>query len=85
MRLIDRRSATLGLLLAGYAGYYVCRSNLPVGQVMIGDDQIDADRTEHALERHPHVAEIGLVIAHPDRVPGVAIHHRDRDFALRDL
>jgi OPA family glycerol-3-phosphate transporter-like MFS transporter len=37
-RLIYRRSVTLGLLVAGYAGYYVCRSNLPVTQLMIGDD-----------------------------------------------
>ena len=33
-----RRSLTLGLLVVGYAGYYVCRSDLPVTQLMIADD-----------------------------------------------
>ncbi len=37
-RLRFRRSLTLGLMVAGYAGYYVCRSNLPVTQLMISDD-----------------------------------------------
>ncbi|WP_165228589.1 phosphonate degradation HD-domain oxygenase [Aquisphaera insulae] len=37
-RLKIRRWATLGLLVTGYAGYYACRSNLPVTQVMIEDD-----------------------------------------------
>ncbi len=37
-RLELRRWLTLGLLVAGYAGYYACRSNLPVTQLMISDD-----------------------------------------------
>ncbi|WP_168222091.1 phosphonate degradation HD-domain oxygenase [Aquisphaera giovannonii] len=33
-----RRSLTLGLLIAGYTGYYACRSNLSVAQTMIIQD-----------------------------------------------
>jgi hypothetical protein len=40
---------------------------------------LDADWIEHAVEPHPRVAEIGLVIAYPDRMPRRAIDDDDLD------
>src|SRR3954451_22031217 len=31
------------------------------------------DWFQHVLKRDPHLPQIGLVIAHPDRVPGIAV------------
>ena len=44
-------------------------------------DPPDADRAEHIVERDPDVAEIGFVIAHADRVPGIAIDDDDLNIA----
>jgi hypothetical protein len=46
----------------------------------LSDDKLGTDRPKHLLERHPDIAEIGLVVAYPDRMPGVAIDHCHRDF-----
>jgi len=39
----------------------------------------DADGIEHAVERYASLAEIGLVIAHPDRMPRPAVDDDDLD------
>jgi hypothetical protein len=49
------------------------------------DHQIDVDRTEYILERHTDIAEIGLVVAHSDRVPQVAVDDADRDVVLPNV
>src|ERR1041385_3677317 len=38
----------------------------------LSDDKIDTDWPKYILERHPEIAEIRLVVAYPDRMPGVA-------------
>lgn len=39
-RLQRRRALTLGLMVLGYSGYYLCRSNFAVALPMIGDDLV---------------------------------------------
>ncbi len=56
--------------------------DLAAGEVDAGDfglDALDPDRPQHLIERDPGRIEIGLVVAHPDRMPRVAVDHRDPD------
>ena len=39
-RLKFRQSMTVGLLVAGYAGYYLCRSNLSATMPAISEDMV---------------------------------------------
>ena len=54
-RLARRQGLTVGLLVIGYAGYYLCRSNLSATMPMIIDDLatrgMDADAAKVALGR----------------------------------
>ncbi len=51
--------------------------HLDVGDLSL--DALDPDRAQDVVERHPGVGEIGLVIAHADRVIGAAVDERDRN------
>src|SRR5271169_2914596 len=50
-----------------------------------GHEPPDSDWFQHIIERNPDAAQIGLVIPHADRVPGIAIDHRHFGFARADL
>src|SRR5271165_5817137 len=62
--------------------------NLPIDEVDSQDlalDPFDPDRFEHIIERNPDAAQIGLVISHTDRVPGIAIDQGHPDRVPADL
>jgi hypothetical protein len=59
-RLVKWQAINLGLLVAGYAGYYLCRSNLSVAMPLIiqdlGRHGIGADAARISLgSQEPHV------------------------------
>ena len=40
-------------------------------------DKADADRIEYLGQGHAHRAKVGLIVAHPDGVPGIAVDDGD--------
>ena len=56
--------------------------DLPVCEVdagYLGLNALDADRPQNLIERNPCCVEIGLVVAHADRMPCAAVDERDLD------
>ena len=44
----------------------------------------NADRTQHGIEGDPDVAQVSFVVAHPDRMEGVAVDQGDFEIRGRE-
>src|SRR5260370_2760838 len=90
----DRRP---GDLAAGGDDQPVVRQDIPAlrrrypdlapVQVNVGyvpHDMADADRIEHGIQCDPDIAQVGFVVAHPDRVEGIAVDQGDFEVRGRD-